>query len=532
MSFIAEHTTAFALQRGKPVVARGISRRKLLSFAAGTAALGPSMVKAALSVSLSRDLLGYDALGLAQLIRDRQVSPREVLQAAIARIESMDSTLNAMTTLTFDRALEKSARIPRDSVFAGVPTLFKDLVDVGGVRRTSGSKLFLANVPKASVEYVKAVEASGLNMLGMTNTPELASLALTDNPAFGPTLNPWNLEYSAGGSSGGSAAAVAAGYVPLAHGTDGGGSNRIPASCCGVLGMKASRYRMVSGEPDGGHLFLRTHQCLSRSVRDSAALLAATENRQNQAGYAPVGLVTAPGKRRLRIAYSVKNCFGELPDAAVHEVLDRTATLCARLGHEVEEVANPLDGEALFTAVEAIMLVGMPGLLGTVEALTGRPAEEAGLLSPATVAMGRYGARYSREDYDRSIAYCERLALQFGDFFSGQDIWLTPVMPMETPGNGWVGPNSTGDELVVRNRRMLAYTAVANAIGAPAMSVPLFHSPASGLPVGSHFMAAPGADRTLYELAYELEEAQPWAGRWAPISAKHAPQTGGPGHGN
>lgn len=513
----------------------GISRRKLLAVAAGTAgtwALMPAPAWSTPAVSLSSDLLDYDALGLAKLIREGQVSQREVLQAAIARINSIDSTLNAMTTLTFDRALDNSASISKDSVFAGVPTVFKDLVDVAGVRRTSGSRMFLANVPTASVEYVKAVEAAGLNMLGMTNTPEFASLALTDNLAFGATRNPWSLEHSVGGSSGGSAAAVAAGYVPLAHGTDGGGSNRIPASCCGVLGMKASRYRQVSGEPDGGQLFLRTHQCLSRTVRDSAALLAATENQQNQAGYPPVGLVTGPGKRRLRIAYSANNCFGEAPQAGVGEVLDRTAKLCRSLGHEVEAVPNPLDGEALFDALESIMLVGMPGLLAMVEKLSGRPAEEAGILSPATVAMGRYGARFTREDHDRGVVYLERLAVEFSDFFTRYDLWLTPVIPMETPAIGWMGPNSTGPEFIERNRRILAYTAVANGIGAPAMSVPLFNSSASGLPIGSHFMAAPGADRTLYELAYELEAAQPWAERWAPSSAKYFSRAEVPAHGN
>ena len=267
-------------------------------------------------------------------------------------------------------------------------------------------------------------------------------------------------------------------------------------------------------------MFLRTHQCLSRTVRDSAALLAATENQQNQAGYPPVGPVTGPGKRRLRIAYSANNCFGEAPQAGVGEVLDKTAKLCDSLGHQVEVVPNPLDGEALFDALESIMLVSMPGLLAMVEKLSGKPAEEAGLLSPAMVAMGRYGARFTSEDYDRGIAYMERLAEEFSGFFASYDVWLTPVMDMETPKIGWVGPNSTGPELIERNRRNIAYTAVANGIGAPAMSVPLFNSSASGLPTGSHFMAAPGADRTLYELAYELEAAQPWAERWAPNSAK------------
>jgi len=252
-------------------------------------------------------------VGLAQLIRSGEISVREVSEASVARINALDGKINALTTRAFGRALELAEQVSPDTLFAGVPTLLKDLVDMAGVRRTSGSLLYLTNVPKVSVEYVVAMERAGLNVLGMTNTPEFASVALTDNLAFGPTRNPWSLDHNAGGSSGGSAAAVAAGYVPLAHGTDGGGSNRIPASCCGVFGMKASRYRQVSGEPNGAHFFLRTHQCLSRSVRDSATLLSATENPVNQAGYPVVGLVRGAGKRRLRIAVSAENSFGQQP---------------------------------------------------------------------------------------------------------------------------------------------------------------------------------------------------------------------------
>jgi amidase len=509
-----------------------ISRRALLTLAGGTIAglgagpvlAGASVVeKNAMATAVTQDLelLRHDGIGLAALVRKGQVTPQLLVQATARRIAALDNDLNAITTLSVDRALNFASSVSSRSTFAGVPTLVKDLVDVGGVRRTNGSLMNLAYVPEESVDYIKAMENAGLGVMGMTNTPEFASLALSDNLAFGATRNPWSLEHTAGGSSGGSAAAVAAGYVPLAHGTDGGGSNRIPASCCGLLGMKPSRYRQLSGEAGGGHLFLRTHQCLSRSVRDSAALLAATENHKNRAGYPPVGVVQGPANRRLRIAYSVNNCFAETPAESVREVLEKTVSLCDSLGHEIEEMPNPLDGEAMFAALEGIMLAGMPRLLASVEALSGMPAEEAGVLSPATVAMGRYAARYMREDHDKGIAWFERLGVEFSGFFEKYDLWLTPVMPMETPLIGYVGPHSTGDELIARNRRLMSYTPVANGIGAPAMTVPLFHSSASGLPVGSHFMAAPGADRTLYELAFELESAQPWADRWAPNSAKY-----------
>ena len=505
-------------------IAAGISRRKLLAVAAagaGTMALAPAMVRSTPSANMSRYLLDYDALGLAELVRTGEVTPLALVQAAARRITALDGDLNAMTTLTTERALDLAGRISTDSVFAGVPTVLKDLVDLGGVRRTNGSLMSLANVPEESVDYVKAMETAGLNIMGMTNTPEFASLALTDNAAFGATRNPWNLQYSAGGSSGGSGAAVAAGYVPIAHGTDGGGSNRIPASCCGVLGMKASRYRQVSGEAGGDHQFLRTHQCLSRTVRDSAALLAATEDRNNKAGYEPVGLVSGPGSKRLRIAVSSRNGFGQNSDTGVQEVLDKTVTLCQSLGHSVVETANPVDGTTMFQALEGIMLANMPGLLAMVESLTGRRAEEADLLTPSMVAMGRHGASQPAGAREKGLAYFKQLTSEFAQFYGGYDVWLTPTMPMETPRVGYISHDMPLELLLERNRAVLSYTAVANGVGAPAMSVPLFHSTASGLPVGSMFMAAPGADRTLYELAFELEAAMPWAQRWAPHSAMY-----------
>ncbi len=509
-----------------------ISRRMLLTLAGGAiAGLGSGMAlprataagstKGPGSVVAGDELLLMDGVGLAGRVRAGAMSPGELVEAAAARIARLDHQVNAMTTLAINRARGMAETIPGQSLFAGVPTVLKDLIDLGGVRRTDGSLMRLTNVPAESVAYVKAMEAAGLNILGMTNTPEFASLALTDNLAFGPTRNPWDLEHTAGGSSGGSAAAVAAGYVPLAHGTDGGGSNRIPASCCGVLGMKASRYRQVSGEPDGGHLFLRTHQCLSRTVRDSAVLLALTENRDNPARYPPVGLVEGPGRRRLRIAFSAENGLGRQPQATVRDVLDRTARLCASLGHEVVEVPNPIAGEAMFRAVEGIMLAGMPGLLATVESLTGKRAEKAGILSPALVDLGRFAASLPGDAREKGLAWWEQQTREFGQFFATCDVWLTPVMPMETPLIGFIAPDTPFDLAYERNRQVMSYTVIANGLGAPAMSVPLFHSPATGLPVGSHFMAAPGADRTLYELAFELEAAQPWAERWAPHSARY-----------
>lgn len=498
------------------------SRRTLLKGMIATLGSGTLPSVAAMTgnaTSMQRQLLEYDAVGLADLIRSKSVSAKEVLEASMTRIEALDDDINALTTRTFDRALARLDNIPSGSPFQGVPTLLKDLIDLAGVRRTNGSVLNLANVPTKSVAYVDAMERAGLSILGMTNAPEFASGALTDNIAFGVTHNPWELARNAGGSSGGSAAAVAAGYVPLAQGTDGGGSNRIPASCCGLLGMKPSRYRQFSGEADGGHYFLRTHQCLSRTVRDSAMLLAATENPMNSAYYAPVGLVKGPSARRLRIAVSIENSFAEQPDDTVRDSIYDTVKLCESLGHEVFIVPNPVIGERLFQASEGIMLAPMPSLIGQVEALVEGPAETSGLLTQATIDMARYGQRFPENAYQEGLSYFAKLTREFDKFYENYDLWLTPTIPMEPPKNGYLSHDTPFDLALIRNRQLLGYTMIANGIGAPAMSVPLFHSSVTGLPIGSHFMAAPGADRLVYELAFELEAAKPWAQRWAPHSA-------------
>lgn len=190
-----------------------------------------------------RELLEFDAVGLSALIRSGELRPDEVLDATIARIEALDGTINAIIDQAFDRARCRISDVDVDAPFAGIPTFVKDLIDVEGLRRSEGSRLQMNNISEASSDYVVQLERSGLVIAGKTNTPEFASLPVTDNEVFGKTLNPWSLNNSPGGSSGGSAAAVAAGYTPIAHGTDGGGSNRIPASACGVLGMKASRGR-------------------------------------------------------------------------------------------------------------------------------------------------------------------------------------------------------------------------------------------------------------------------------------------------
>ncbi|MBT3259857.1 MAG: amidase [Deltaproteobacteria bacterium] len=471
---------------------------------------------------MTDELLNYDALGLAELVRKGEVTPRELVEVTARRIEALDGTINAMTTLTIERALDKADQIPADSVFAGVPTMLKDFIDCAGVRRTDGSVANLTNVCQSSVAYVQAMEDAGLNLVGMTNLPEFASMVVTDNKAFGPTRNPWDLTRTSGGSSGGSAAAIAAGYTPLVHGTDGGGSNRMPSSWCGILGMKPSRYRMVCGEPEGvGHHFFRTHQTIGRSVRDSAALFAVTEDRSHKAIYPVVGQIKGPSSRRLRIGLTTKNIFGNEPAEDIKAATENVAALCEDLGHTIIPVENPVHGEAYFRAYATLFSIKFKGILKPFETLTGKPAENSGLLTNGTISLVREAENYTDEDRQKAKAYVEELSAKMVEFHTQVDVWLTPVTPEGPSKVGAISPEGSYRDNRKAMETVMSYTPMANMLGAPAMSVPLSWSKTTGLPIGSHFSAKPGDDKTLYELAYELEEARPWFDRWAPFSARY-----------
>ncbi|MBT6511271.1 MAG: amidase [Rhodospirillaceae bacterium] len=491
-------------------------------MAAATAALSvPELASA--NLREPDEFIDYDATGLAGLIRNGDVTPVELVEIVIRRIEALDPVLNFMTTPTFDRARSRATSIAPDSPFAGVPILIKHMVDVGGVRRTDGSRLLATNVPQHNVAYIDRVEAAGLNIIGMTNVPEFAGGFTTHNDLFGETLNPWNLDYSPYVSSGGSAAAAAAGIVPLVHGTDGAGSNRLPASTCGLFGVKPSRFRMLSGEADGGHDRTKTHQTMGRSVRDSALLMDFTEDR-NQDFYEPVGLVEGPTRRRLRIGF-VADAPG-LVDVSreVARAQENVAVLLEDLGHTVVEVAWPADSEAFAAQWPAYFATHMVPLKNHIEALTGMPVADAGLLTGFQASFAEYAASISSDESARAAAFIEALPGLFAAAFSEVDMILSPVMPSA----GARADSFHPDEVFSPDRMSallgnLKFTGPVNFAGNPAMSVPLTWGASDGLPIGSHFVAPLGNDRALYELAYELEEARPPKDYWAPYSVKYIP---------
>ncbi|MEJ8476939.1 amidase family protein [Roseibium algae] len=501
-----------------------ISRRVFLaSTSAATISTFTSRIPASAAIASLRahdEFIDYDALGLARLIKEKEITAKELTEVVIRRNEALNPIINCIATQAFERAREKAPVFSSSATFAGVPTLVKDMIDVAGLRRSDGSRLLATNVPNKSVKYIEALEASGLNIVGTTTVPEFASGL--ESELYGQTRNPWDLEYSCIASSSGAGAAVAAGFVPLVHGTDGGGSNRLPSHACGTFGFKPSRYRMFSGEADGGHDLFKTNNAISRTVRDSAALFNDTEDKSGKV-YEPIGRVTGPSHMRLRIAYAPNGVKGYPTVASIREAQDEIANLLADLGHRVELIEHPVNGTEFFENFRFSFLPKFRPLLATVTAITGRAPAESGLLSRWTATMIETSRNFTDDQIKRGNAYFENAEAIYGGIFDKYDLLFTPVTPDETPRLGSIKPSESWDEKGHLFERVMSITAPTNAVGDCAIAVPLSTSRLTGMPVGSMFQAKAGSDKMLYELAYELEEALPWKDKWAPYSAKNIP---------
>lgn len=474
---------------------------------------------------MADELSFLDATTQAELVRKKEVRAIELVEAAIEQIERLNPSLNAVVTPMYDLARQAASGPLSDGPFAGVPFLLKDfLAEYAGVRFTEGTAFLREYVPDRDSELVRRYKRAGLIIVGKTNTPELAIGATTEPRLFGPTHNPWDTGRTPGGSSGGAAAAVAAGMVAMAHGNDAGGSIRIPASCCGVFGLKPTRARNPLG-PHYGDVFggLVAEHALTRSVRDSAALLDATAGSDLGDPYWAPPLARPflqevgadPG--RLRIAFSTRALLGTpvQPDcvAAVRDA----AALCAELGHEVVEAVPAVDGEALWQGFTTVLSAGFAWGIDDWGRRTGRtPTPE--FFEPFVWAFTQKGRQVSAPEYLLVLQDLQRLTREVARFFVDYDIWLTPTLG-EPPVPLGTFRFSAGDPFELR-RRVAAFspfTYIANLTGQPAMSVPLFWN-AGGLPVGTHFMGRFGDEATLFRLAAQLEAARPWASRRPPVS--------------
>jgi len=461
------------------------------------------------------DLVQLDACQLAHLLRTGELSTLELVSQTIAHIEANELELNALTNRGFEQALERAKGSLSKGVFGGVPWLMKDLIDTPDLPRSNGSHVALEQNNKQVSDFVKAANQGGLNLLAMTNTPEFGCSVHTNTIRFGETKNPWS-NTSPAGSSGGSAAAVAAGYVPMAHATDGGGSIRLPSSYCGVFGFKPSRGINYCTEFSGRHDLIKHHHVISRSVRDSATFLNLT-TPSSKLNYSELNQTPF---QSLRIGVDYGGLLMLLPESEQVKAIESTCKLLNNVGHELVEWQQwPISGQNYFQHFENVMLSRMPLLITLIEQATGKDFSETQWLSPYVTSMAPKALKLKGDELQRSSEYFAQANLAINKTMEDAkvDVILSPVQPLDSLAPDRAGPYSQFEDVKDDLNEFLNYTALANGTGAPAMSVPLYW-PNDGHPLGSHFYAKPGEDALLMKLAFDLEHAQPWKNQYLKLT--------------
>jgi amidase len=477
---------------------------------------------------LELDELGWlDATAQAALLRRKEMKPIELVEAAIARIERVNPKLNAVILPLYDdaRSAARAEYLPHGP-FRGVPYLIKDLLaSYAGARISGGSAFTRDFVASHDSELVRRLKRAGLIIVGKTNTPELGILPTAEPKLFGATRNPWNTSRTTGGSSGGSAAAVAAGLVPAAHANDGGGSIRIPASCCGLFGLKPTRGRVPLG-PDLGDVMggLVAEHAVTRSVRDSAALLDAVAGPETGDPYTappparPFAQEVGASPGKLRIGFTAKAPTGVPVHSDCVRAVEDAAKLCAELGHAVEEATPEIHGALYLDVFIKVWAAGVAWSVSLAEYETRRTAR-AEDFEPLTWALVEMGRKISSPEYLLAWTALQGLARRIAQFFDRYDIWLTPTLALPpVPLGHFDSPPTDPLAGLRRATEFVAFTPFANITGQPAMSVPLFWN-AEGLPIGTHFVGRFGDEATLFRLAAQLEQARPWARRRPPVFA-------------
>lgn len=472
------------------------------------------------------DLAWMDATGMAELVARGEVSPLELVEETIARIGAVDDRIRAIVRPMYDEAREVARGELPAGAFRGVPFLLKDLTAAyAGVGMSCGSRWLRDWVPAHDTELVRRLKRAGLVVVAKTNTPEFGLPPTTEPIAFGRSRNPYDLAHHTGGSSGGSAAAVAAGIVPMAHANDGGGSIRIPASCCGLFGLKPTRARNPLG-PDLGDVMngLVVEHAVTRSVRDSARLLDATCGPELGDPYwapppaRPFAEEVGADPGKLRVAFTTKTFHGgELhPDCV--EATRRAAALCAELGHHVEEAVPTIDGGEISRCFLNVYAAGCAQQLAEwTEVMGGPPREDE--LEPLTRTFAAMGDGVSAAAYLSAVAVLQRMSRDIARFMIDYDVLLTSTLGEPPLSLGELDPRPDNPLwAMMRANQYVPYTPICNVTGQPAMSVPL-HWNAAGLPIGSHFIARFGDEATLFRLAAQLEEARPWRDRHPPVNA-------------
>jgi amidase len=455
------------------------------------------------------DALGdLDAVALADAIKAGRLSRADVVEAAIARTEAVSPALNGLAYQAFDQARAKASAGEDGGFFSGVPTFVKDNVDVAGLPTMMGTDAWVPRRAAADSKFTRLYLATGLISLGKTQLSEFGFSASAEHPRLGPVRNPWNTDYTAGASSSGSGAFVAAGAVPIAHANDGGGSIRIPASCNGLVGLKPSRGRLpLDKEMHQMPVRIVANGVLTRSVRDTAAFYREAERIWRHPKLPPIGDVARPGKQRLKIAVVTRSVEREC-SPELRELTLKSAGLLEELGHRVEHVENPpvpstfVDDFVLYWALLAV------GQLRVIRRAFGDTFDRT-RLDNLTLGLDRH-ARRNLHRLPLTILRLRAIRRRTARFFSIYDAVFTPTVADETPRIGYLDPTADYQQVIDRLRDWVAFTPLQNVTGEPAISLPLAES-ADGLPVGMMLSVDIGREARLLELAYELEEARPWA---------------------
>lgn len=468
-----------------------------------------------------------DTMGLAALIANGDVTSLEVVDASIARLESRNPVLNAVVATRIEQARREAATKSGSGPLAGVPFLVKDLnCDVAGLPSTKGSRLFADHIATEDCELTRRFKAAGLVILGNTNTPEFGKNASTEPLLFGPTHNPWDTRFSPCGSSGGSAAAVSGGIVPSAHANDGGGSIRIPASACGLFGLKPTRGRTPTWPIPASFAYpVGIGLAVTRTVRDTAALLDAVAGPMPGDPYpappAPIdgsflaALSRSPGK--LRIGFTTKSVSGNKAHPAAVAAVERTARLLAELGHIVEEASPVYEPDVPTKVLTTIMGVATADLVETRLAQLGRPLADDDL-EPVDRVLHEHSLAVTAFDLVHAQQSLERVSRDVARFYATWDLWLTPTLNVPVPELGYLDITSV-EAIFTRAGRFSEMTAVFNVTGQPAISVPAGLDE-RGLPVGVQLVGRHCSEETLLQMALQLEQAAPWplVAPWPPAA--------------
>ncbi|MEE4349816.1 MAG: amidase family protein [Pacificimonas sp.] len=490
-----------------------LNRRRFLEAAGALAVVAP-LAGCTQAVRSTGDGAWLDAVSSANAVQSGRKSALTLVNNAIYRLNLVNDDLNAVALPNFDRARAEAAQ-GMDGPFAGVPTLIKDNLMKEGMPYTQGSRSLANFIAPQTAPFHTVIDETGMISIGRSTLPEFGMTATTEPLLTGVTRNPWNTGHSAGGSSGGSAAAVAAGVVPVAHANDGGGSIRIPAAACGLVGLKASRGRMGGEDDSDAATDLGIQGFVTRTVRDSAASFYAA---QGGPLFPAAQMVTGPSDRRLRITSSAARSDGSLADPEVVRVLEETMALLARRGHRTGDADRSFISPQLSDDFMALWTVGAAMRLDSAMEMGGiaKGADLTEYFEPLMLGMAQSGSAYTEEEREAVVRRLEAFSAGYRAQFENTDVIVTPVLGQPPAPIGYISPTMPFEQQRARLSAYAGFTGAENVAGLPAIALPVGMS-SGGLPIGLQFIGAPGTEPMLLALAYELENELLWYQRTPPI---------------